>query len=58
MFKEMLRMANVDPDKTSVGEALRRAAKAVPGVQKIADMLPEGVRDVEVSSEDRTDPKA
>jgi uncharacterized membrane protein YqiK len=58
MFKEMLRMANVDPDKTTVGEALRRAAKAVPGVQKIADMLPESVRDVEISADDRTDSKA
>lgn len=58
MFKEMLRMANVDPEKTPVGEALRRAAKAVPGVSKIADMLPDSRRDVEIRGDDRTDDKA
>jgi Arc/MetJ family transcription regulator len=44
MFKEMLRMANVDVDKTSVGDALRRAVKAVPGVAKVAELLPREVR--------------
>ena len=58
MFKEMLRMANVDPDKTPVSEALRRAAKAVPGISKIAEMLPDSQRDVQVSTDDRPDDKA
>ncbi len=44
MFKEMLRMANVDPDKVSVGEALRRAAHAIPGVKAVADMIPGEVK--------------
>lgn len=44
MFKEMLRMANVDVDTTTVGDALRRAAKAVPGVAKVAELLPSEVR--------------
>ena len=44
MFKEMLRMANVDVDKTTVGEALRRAVRAVPGVAKVAELLPSELR--------------
>lgn len=44
MFKEMLRLADVDPEKVSVADALRRAAKSVPGMKALADMVPGEIR--------------
>ena len=44
MFKEMLRLADVDPEKVSVADALRRAAKSVPGMKALAGLVPDDVR--------------